>query len=226
VEAEHFDLGGEGKAYHDMDRANIAGAYRPDEGVDIYDRLGEGYHIGNALPGEWIEYTVEVQEEADYLMEVYLAAMESGGCFMVRIGDAWSDTLESISSGSWLATAPVSEILHLHPGIQVMRFSVMERPLFNFDKIVFSTPGAAWNQVQGDLGLYVHVTFNRQLEIRAGGSTGERMIRIFDLHGRVIHTDVQTGPGARFLSDQLPPGLYIIQVAEGRKIWSRKVVVQ
>jgi hypothetical protein len=226
VEAEHFDLGGEGKAYHDMDRANIAGAYRPDEGVDIYDRLGEGYHIGNALPGEWIEYTVEVQEEADYLMEVYLAAMESGGRFMVRIGDVLSDTLESISSGSWLATAPVSEILHLHPGIQVMRFSVIDRPLFNFDKIVFSTPGAAWNQVQGDIELYVHVTNNRQLSIRVEGSTGEQMIRILDLHGRVIQTDVQVGPGARFLSDQLPQGLYIIQAIGGQKMWSRKVVVQ
>ncbi|MCK4748812.1 MAG: cellulase family glycosylhydrolase, partial [Bacteroidales bacterium] len=36
IEAEDFDLGGEGIAYHDAESLNIAGEYRPDEGVDIY----------------------------------------------------------------------------------------------------------------------------------------------------------------------------------------------
>ena len=62
VEAEDYDIGGEGLTYHDLDATNIAGAYRPNEGVDIFDRLGDGYQIGNAFPGEWFEFTLNVTD--------------------------------------------------------------------------------------------------------------------------------------------------------------------
>jgi hypothetical protein len=61
IEAEDFDMGGEDFTYHDADVSNIPGKYRPDEGVDIYDRLGTGFHIGNAIAGEWYEYSVDVK---------------------------------------------------------------------------------------------------------------------------------------------------------------------
>ena len=35
VQAEDYDTGGEGVAYHDTDAANLGGAYRPSEGVDL-----------------------------------------------------------------------------------------------------------------------------------------------------------------------------------------------
>jgi aryl-phospho-beta-D-glucosidase BglC (GH1 family) len=224
IEAEHFDLGGEGKAYHDLDRINVAGAFRPDEGVDIYDRLGEGYHIGNALPGEWLEYTVNVVEEADYLMEVHLAAIQSGGSFLVQIGDVSTDTLESISSGSWLTTTPVSKLIHLNAGEQVMRFSVIGEPLYNIDKITFSLPGTIDARETGT-NFTAFVYPGRQLGVRINESSGSNSIRICDIQGKLILKRDELGPGSLLISDPLTPGIYIIQATSVAGSLSRKVAV-
>ncbi len=210
VEAEDFDLGGEGKAYHDLDRINIAGAYRPDEGVDIYDRLGEGYHVGNALPGEWLEYTIDVAREGDYLMEVLLASMQDGGRFLVKFGENVADTFETVSSGSWLQTTPVSSMVHLDQGAQVLRFGVIDEPQFNFDKIIFSILESLHSDSSGPSGLEIRALPGRRLSVGIPGSRDTRSIRIFDVMGR-MHFVGMVPPGEHCLSDPLPSGIYIIQ---------------
>ena len=42
IEAEDYDLGGEGIAFHDVDGNNIGMVYRPDEGVDLEGAAGGG----------------------------------------------------------------------------------------------------------------------------------------------------------------------------------------
>ncbi len=80
-QAEDFDLGGEGVAYHDTDAANTGGAYRLSEGVDV--RTGTdadlGYEVGNAKPSEWLEYTVNVGTTGVYDIGLRVAAGGSGG---------------------------------------------------------------------------------------------------------------------------------------------------
>jgi parallel beta-helix repeat protein len=61
VQAEDFDVGGEGVAYHDVEPANLGGAYRPSEGVDIE----KGQYITNVgwiRSGEWLDYTITATE--------------------------------------------------------------------------------------------------------------------------------------------------------------------
>lgn len=60
IEAENYDLGGEGVAYHDSDAVNQGGAYRND-GVDIQTSsdVGGGYQVGWTADGEWLQYTVD-----------------------------------------------------------------------------------------------------------------------------------------------------------------------
>ena len=62
IQAENFDTGGEGVAYHDTDAANSGGQYRPSEGVDIETTTdaGGGSNVGWVNGGEWLEYTVNV----------------------------------------------------------------------------------------------------------------------------------------------------------------------
>ncbi|CAM9770906.1 unnamed protein product [Chrysoparadoxa australica] len=59
VEAEDYDLGGPMVAYTDTSAANIGGAYRPDEGVDI-EVQGSTVNIGWVDPGEWLVYSTMV----------------------------------------------------------------------------------------------------------------------------------------------------------------------
>src|SRR5262249_33467388 len=62
IEAENFDDGGEGVAYHDTDATQFGGAYRTNVGVDIETTTdtGGGFAIGRIRAGEWVEYTVNV----------------------------------------------------------------------------------------------------------------------------------------------------------------------
>jgi hypothetical protein len=68
IEAENYDLGGEGVAYHDSDTTNTLGADRTD-GVDIKactDASGCGYAVGTFGTGEWMNYTVNVASAGTY----------------------------------------------------------------------------------------------------------------------------------------------------------------
>jgi uncharacterized delta-60 repeat protein len=57
IQAEDYDLGGEGVAYHDSTPGNQSGTYRANEGVDVGDITG-GRVVGRANQGEWLEYTI------------------------------------------------------------------------------------------------------------------------------------------------------------------------
>jgi len=75
-EAENFDLGGEGVAYHDNVKGNAGGQYQPKEDVDIFvstDSTGGGYVVGNFETGEWLAYTVNVATSGNYNIELRAA---------------------------------------------------------------------------------------------------------------------------------------------------------
>lgn len=65
IEAENFDVAGQGFSYYDNDENNKGNEYRKDEGVDIVTG-GSGYAIGYTEKGEWMEYTVNVTETGEY----------------------------------------------------------------------------------------------------------------------------------------------------------------
>jgi hypothetical protein len=65
IEAEDYDpvsLTG----YYDVDAANLGGAYRPSEGVDIeYFASEGGYNVGWIRDGEWLRYTVAMPTDRE-----------------------------------------------------------------------------------------------------------------------------------------------------------------
>ncbi len=77
IQAENYDLGGEGVAYHDTDpNQNTGGAYRPTEGVDIRainDPNNPGYLVKDIYTGEWLNYTISVPATGGYIISVYTA---------------------------------------------------------------------------------------------------------------------------------------------------------
>lgn len=66
VEAEYYDVAGQGFSYYDNDDENKGDAnFRADEGVDVV-KSDNGYAIGYTEKDEWLEYTVQVAETAEY----------------------------------------------------------------------------------------------------------------------------------------------------------------
>src|SRR5712692_10062170 len=104
-EAENFDLGGEGVAYHDNVAGNAGGQYRLNEDVDIVlssDTLGGGYVVNNFETGEWLNYTINVQTTALYDIELRVASAFSTSAFHIEIdGQNVTGTVSVPNTGSW-----------------------------------------------------------------------------------------------------------------------------
>jgi beta-glucosidase-like glycosyl hydrolase len=75
IEAEDYDIGGEGVAYHDTTSGNEDGEYRSDD-VDIQSTtdIGGGYNVGWIVEGEWLKYTVDVASDGQYDIQVRVAS--------------------------------------------------------------------------------------------------------------------------------------------------------
>ncbi len=111
VQAEDFDSGGEGVAYHDTESANLGGKYRPNEGVDIESTTdtGGGYDVGWTKAGEWIDYTVNVPASGAYDITFRVAAASSNGKFHAEIGGVnVTGSLTVPNTGGWQNWQPLT----------------------------------------------------------------------------------------------------------------------
>jgi len=80
IQAENYDKGGEGIAYHDTTSGNSGGAYRSDN-VDIRvttDTSG-GYNLKSVRAGEWLLYPVNVATAGSYAIDLRFASSGPGG---------------------------------------------------------------------------------------------------------------------------------------------------
>lgn len=68
IEAEDFDNGGEGISYNFKNHKS--NNYRPDISDVAINGHGSGYVIGNVSGGDWLCYTIEVEDEGEYLLTV------------------------------------------------------------------------------------------------------------------------------------------------------------
>jgi hypothetical protein len=87
VQAENFDNGGEGVAYHDASIGNSGNVYRTTD-VDLgptTDALSGGYYVGWTREGEWLKYTVNATEARAYTLSVRVANVGSGAKFRVEV---------------------------------------------------------------------------------------------------------------------------------------------
>jgi hypothetical protein len=104
VEAEHFDLGDEGQAYHDLTDRNHGADYREATGADIEKRgdASNGHGIGWTRQGEWLVYSVEVAKPGTYRLEVPVASKGRGGVFHVEFdGIDVTGPIQVPDTGGW-----------------------------------------------------------------------------------------------------------------------------
>jgi len=125
VEAEYFDYGGEGVAYHDTTAGNSGGANRSTEDVDIErtSDVDRGSNLGWMSAGEWLTYTVTVAQTGTYTLRARVAAAGAGGAFHVEVGGLdVTDTQWIPNTGGWQIWTDVNVTVSLNAGTQVMRF--------------------------------------------------------------------------------------------------------
>jgi hypothetical protein len=104
VEAENYNTGGEGVAYHDTDSTNNGGQYRPSDGVDIEASTdtGGGYNVGWTAGGEWMKYTVNVASSGTYNFDFRVASAQAGGAFHLEVDNTnVTGALTVPNTGGW-----------------------------------------------------------------------------------------------------------------------------
>ena len=104
IEAEHYDQGAPGEAYHDVDEKNHGADYRGPTQVDIEARpdASNGHGIGWTRTGEWLLYTVHIKEAGLYAIEIPVASNKDGGVFHLDIdGKDVTGPIKIPDTGGW-----------------------------------------------------------------------------------------------------------------------------
>jgi hypothetical protein len=147
IEAENYDEGYEGAAYHDADASNpyqrFGHYYRGGDGVDCdaLTNCSNQYHVANINAGEWLGYTINVGRSGLDTVKIRVASTNSNKKFHLefgpvgRIGGAGVTSTGSLTvpnTGSWTSYTTVASTVSLNAGTQWMRF-VAETDGFNID---------------------------------------------------------------------------------------------
>jgi beta-glucanase (GH16 family) len=126
IQAEDFDIGGEGVAYHDIDLGNTGGAYRTDEDVDIEatSDVDGVCNVGWIEGVEWLEYTVTVPQAGQYTIATRVASIYTGRNFSIEFNgvNKTGDVIVPRTLG-WQNWETVEATMTLEAGTQTMRFA-------------------------------------------------------------------------------------------------------
>lgn len=153
-----YDLGKNNHAYYDTVVAdynlstgnftawNSGWSYRND-GVDIERNSDEvnsnGHHIGFVNEGEWLKYTVNIDQTAVYKAKIRVATQETGGEFFLSINDQEVTTTQVVSStGGWtqFTTFEIDDII-LPQGEHSLKLHINNDTPANYSSIEFELTG-------------------------------------------------------------------------------------
>jgi hypothetical protein len=175
LECEKYNLGGEGIAYHDSDSVNngsgrlnpddgtFYNTFRIEEGVDIsytktngiddnpfnlVEPLMKQLYVGWTEPGEWINYSVLVEESGSYDAEIMYTSRYDGQISIDLDGKAWmppvviestfneSDSLQWRNWHHWNRKQLFAG-LNLKKGKHLLTLRTVEKGNMNYDFIEF-----------------------------------------------------------------------------------------
>ena len=153
VQAENYDNGGEGVAYHDADAANQGGQYRTADGVDIETctDTGGGYDIGWNSVGEWQKYTVNVSTAGTYQVAFRVSnGTTASGTFHLQnaSGTNLSGTVTVAPTGGWQTWSTVTANVTLPAGQQILTLWD-DGSNYNINSMAFTSSGGGGESPYG-----------------------------------------------------------------------------
>jgi alpha-glucosidase len=140
IQAENYDIGGQGIAYYDTDTANDGGQYRTTESVDVETcaDAGGGYDVGYTATGEWEKYTVNVTAAGTYTLQARVASATAGNSLHVEMDGINISGLISVPNTggfqTWQTVSVTTPSLTI--GKHIMRI-YMETGGFNVNYVTF-----------------------------------------------------------------------------------------
>ena len=211
IEAEEYDLGGEGLGYHEVNtNGNEGGApFRNDE-VDI-EETGDDhgvYNVAYILEGEWLAYTVEVLSSGSYDLHLRMAAEGSGKTLHIEIdGVDVTGPVTVPNTGGWQEweTITVSDV-SLSAGEHVMRI-VFGSSYMNLNYVEFVDVVTG---MSGDIDRQVSVFPNPYKEVVYIETTKSIVYKLHTVTGEVVASG--ECPGKCAIGETLSPGIYFLKM--------------
>lgn len=144
VQAENFNTGAGGIAYHDTDISNNGAAYRS-TAVDLEQTndAGGGFAVRDMLNGEWLKYTINVTMTNNYSITARVASLVSGNLIRLEIdGQIIADSITFNGTGGedlW-ATVNLGSNINIPQGSHTLRFFIINGSFkMNFLSFIGST---------------------------------------------------------------------------------------
>jgi len=136
IQAENYDLGGQGVAYNVTSTNGSGNSYRSD-GVDLetISDTGGGYDLGWTATGQWFRYTVNVSTAGTYTVSFRVAAPSAvSDAFHVTnsSGTNLSGSVNIPATGDWQNWTTVTASVTLPAGAQVLTFN-QDNPGWNLN---------------------------------------------------------------------------------------------
>jgi len=135
VQAENFDNGPDGTAYHDNTAGNTGAAYRQTN-ADIQGCSAGGFNLAWIEAGEWANYSVNVGSSGSYTVQLRVASASGGGSVHVGFNGS-SSVWKSVpipATGGWQTWKTVNVPVTLGAGRQLLTLAV-DSAGFNIDYI-------------------------------------------------------------------------------------------
>ena len=153
IYASNYDLGNDGIAYSDKYSAtyhidtdnfqawNQGWSYRND-GVDIEsnnDSDSNGYHISFVDDGEWMIYTIDVQQSGFYNVVTRYSSQESGGLLNLTIDEIpIAQNIELFNTGGFNNYINnLTTDIYLEAGIHKLKVKIVGDGYFHFTSLTF-----------------------------------------------------------------------------------------
>ena len=162
IEAEDFDKGGNMSTFYDKDAVDQGNTgYRTDnEGLDIITTGNGGYAVGNTMPKEWMEYTVNVTEPGVYAYEATVSSIVAGSNFSIglvnkdgSITDLCKITIPKTGNKNTYQVVTGTFGASLKAGEQILRITI-NAAMGNIDKVKLSVDAAGIDAVTTDGTLF------------------------------------------------------------------------
>lgn len=225
IEAEDYDLGGNGIAYYDTDDINEGDAnYRAGDGVDVEstEDTDGGYNIGYTMSGEWLEYTVNVSHSGVYDLNLRIAKEGDGGIFHIEMdGEDITGPVEIPNTGGWQVWETITmEDVQLEAGEQVMRIA-FDTDYTNLNYVEFHDviTGFHLTSASEEIKVYPNPFEKEGLRVKCAGAF---KYRISSIDGIVVEKG--NGVNSAVIGAGLMDGIYLLFIESPNAVITKKVI--
>lgn len=228
IQMEHFDVGGNGFAYMDNSPGSAVTPvvnFRTNEDVDLEacTDAGGGYNLGFAMAGEWLEYSVNVENAGPYDLDLRVACNGTGRTVSLSVeGTPIGGPISIPTTGDWQSwTTTTVKGLQLKAGPQVLRFTIGATDYVNINYMSFkpsmSTSTTFSDAMAAGMQLYpnpfetsFHIAYSKDFSYK-----------VFDITGHLIQQG--NGSGEVSIGESLKSGVYLLQISDRDKSYTVKI---